>query len=624
MAWQVDSIYGDGSNGHHRFTLTVTEDSTNINTNQSWVSWKFVMSPLGNGWDWYYSNQVPVSWVLYINGTQYSGNIMNYDGYSTIDIHSGGTFIDHDSNGDKTIEYSFSIWSLGAAYLPGSASANGSMALTRINRKATIVSAPNFNDTEKPTMVFSNPAGNAVESLKVGIYDINGQYPYAAYREISDKTSTSYTFDLTSEELALIYSASADLSDSLPVTFYVYTKIGGLEFTDFVYREVTIVDADPVITTATIADEGSFSQYLTDEYPTVIVSGCNYVKCVMEVTLKKGAGIFRKTVTCGNKIVDIDLDGNYCILQNVENPEFIFTVWDTRGNKSEKKVNASEFVQYVRLTCDLGVTMVAHEDDAYSDAHLDISGNFFNSKFGANGLQNTLSLYYRYKTKTGTYGDWQPITISQPTSNRYAYETEIPDLQMQETYTFQIRAADLMHNGVNNVYIQSNVYIARTVPAFDWSEEDFNFNVPVTIQGKKVLPDPSERICRVFTEQAVSYNPGDYINFKRSDSSEELYNSSVAVFSVDGLIYLYGNMTVLINIHVCGNNPDGDRTWLRLMNYDTNWRYAECINYGTFTTSTISTILTVDDEACIGVKTLEALDMNSSGFTGSYIEIIQL
>ena len=134
MALQTKSIFADGSTGHHKFTLNVIEDSTSITNNTSSVSWNLVLSPIGNGWDWYYSNQVPVTYSVTINGNKYTGNIMNYDGSSTVTIKSGTLPIEHNDDGNKVISYSFSISSLNYSYLPGSASASGSMTLTFIPR----------------------------------------------------------------------------------------------------------------------------------------------------------------------------------------------------------------------------------------------------------------------------------------------------------------------------------------------------------------------------------------------------------------------------------------------------------------------------------------------------------
>lgn len=134
MALQTKSISANGSNGHHKFTLSVVEESTNTGNNSSQITWKLVLSPIGNGWDWSYTSTVPVTYSVTVNGTTYSGEIMSYNGTSSPTIANGSQTIKHNADGTKSISYSFKITSIAQSYLPGSASASGSMALTLIAR----------------------------------------------------------------------------------------------------------------------------------------------------------------------------------------------------------------------------------------------------------------------------------------------------------------------------------------------------------------------------------------------------------------------------------------------------------------------------------------------------------
>ena len=54
----------------------------------------------------------------------------------------------------------------------------------------------------------------------------------------------------------------------------------------------------------------------------------------------------------------------------------------------------------------------------------------------------------------------------------------MPDYKAK--YTFQAKAIDKL---ITKESVERTV---KAVPVFDWGEEDFNFNVPVTIQGKDV------------------------------------------------------------------------------------------------------------------------------------------
>lgn len=134
------SCSGNGSRGHHRFTLNVDETYVSGGAeNYSTVSWSLVLSPIQTGWDWNYSSTVPVSYKVTINGTDYTGNIMSYDGRSTVTIRSGTQNVTHNNDGSKSIDFSFSVWdNISASFLPGPASGNASLTLTNIPRYTTI------------------------------------------------------------------------------------------------------------------------------------------------------------------------------------------------------------------------------------------------------------------------------------------------------------------------------------------------------------------------------------------------------------------------------------------------------------------------------------------------------
>ena len=134
------SISANGSRGHHRFTLNVNETGTNAGANQSTVSFSLVLSPIQSGWGWNYTQTVPVKYSISINGNNYSGNIMSYNGSSTVTVRSGSLTVPHNADGSKTIGFSFSISSINESYLPGNASASGSLTLTKFQRKPSYTS----------------------------------------------------------------------------------------------------------------------------------------------------------------------------------------------------------------------------------------------------------------------------------------------------------------------------------------------------------------------------------------------------------------------------------------------------------------------------------------------------
>ena len=149
------SITSNGSNGHHKFTLTVTNklEATSVKDNASTVSFSFVLSSLGGGWNWEQWG-ANITYTVTINGAKYTGSIANYDGYSDVTLKSGAFAVKHNDDGNKTISYSFSVSDTsGQSYTCGNASASGSMALATIPRYLSITSLYVSSRTETSAVV---------------------------------------------------------------------------------------------------------------------------------------------------------------------------------------------------------------------------------------------------------------------------------------------------------------------------------------------------------------------------------------------------------------------------------------------------------------------------------------
>ena len=149
------SISANGSKGHHKFTLNVTNklESTSTKDNASTVSFSFVLSSLGGGYNWELWG-ANITYTVTINGTKYTGSIANYDGYSDVTIKSGSLTVAHNADGNKTISFSFSVTDTsGTTYTCGNASASGSMALATIPRYLGISTLSITNITETSAVV---------------------------------------------------------------------------------------------------------------------------------------------------------------------------------------------------------------------------------------------------------------------------------------------------------------------------------------------------------------------------------------------------------------------------------------------------------------------------------------
>lgn len=189
------SISANGSNGHHKFTLTVTENSTSTANNTSSISFSFVLSSLGGGWNWEQWG-ANITFTVTVNGTKYTGSIANYDGSSSVTLKSGSLTVGHNTDGSKSISFSFSVSDTsGQSYTCGNASGSGSMALTTIPRYLSISTFDITNITETSIVVkwtTSDPRSGTYYSLDNGTTWIGS----ATYGESLGSDGKSGTFNI--------------------------------------------------------------------------------------------------------------------------------------------------------------------------------------------------------------------------------------------------------------------------------------------------------------------------------------------------------------------------------------------------------------------------------------------
>lgn len=434
-----------------------------IAKNTTTISWKLELIAGSSG---YISSSASKAWSVTVNGSTYSGfNTVGIANNATKTLASGTTTIGHNADGSKTFSYSFSQqFNINFNGTIGTVSGSGTGTLNSIPRQATITAAPHFTDEGNPTITYSNPAGSAVSSLKACIANTSGTVIYATYREIS-KTGSSYTFNLTAAERETLRKAASN-SNTLEVEFAVATVIGGNTYYSVLYRTLTITNATPTLTAEVTLDADTIA--LTGNSDTLIRYKSKATANASYAALK-GASIKSYAVSCGNK----SLSTVPAIFEGVESSLFTFAVTDSRGNTNTKTVTKN-LIEYIKLS----VNLFANNPTAQGDLDFVISGDYFNGSFGA--VANSLTVEYRYKLTSGDYGDWIAAT---PVLNGSKYEVNLTltGLDYRKGYTLQARAKDKATG-----YIESIERTVKTIPVFDWGENDFNFNVPVSMLGSAI------------------------------------------------------------------------------------------------------------------------------------------
>lgn len=438
------------------FSFTATQS---ISGNYTDVAWQIAGSRAKDGY------VTSGGFRVIINGDTVLSTTARVNMYNGTVVATGTKRIYHDASGNASFSASVEAGVYWNWPLTGSPTVSGTGAFTldRIPRSATITAAPNFNDEQNPTITYSNPAGNAVTALEACI-SFTGAKDDIKYRAIS-KTGTSYTFNLTAAERAILWNGTQE-ANSRTVIFYVRTNINGTMYHSVLYRTLTIVNAAPTLDPAIWDTNGDI---------TALTGGAALVRYFSNVHFEtgaralKGAIITSQSVTCGG----VTVEGATGTIDGVQSGDFVFTVTDSRGNTATLPMQIP-FVEYVNLTCSIGNS----KPDTDGDFTLTASGACYIGNIAAAG-SNDLYVLYRYKESGGAFSDWMEMSVTSA-NNHYTATVNFTGLDYRTTYIFQCKAGDLVTTAT------TDEVAIKSLPVFDWSGEDFNFNVPVSLSGVKL------------------------------------------------------------------------------------------------------------------------------------------
>lgn len=453
-----------------RYLQLTCSQTADTSSNSSTVKWTLTVK---GGADNYYSTGPT---TVKINGeTVYSKARVAWNetafpagppGAST----SGTLIVKHNSNGAKSITCSIST----DIYNASPKTSSGTWTLNSITRNATITSFPaTFTDEDKPVLKYSNVSGSSVTKIEACMRHFQTAEILVPYRELS-KTGTSYTFNLTDTERANLRKVAPDGYSSGLVLVYLTTTIGSNTYHEFVRATLNIVNANPTLTPYIETD--TLTQNLTGS-PDKVIKYATDVYVEADYAAIKGSTVKSFSVSNGGK-TEKAVPTSFV---DVENGSFVFTVTDSRNNTTTKTIT-KEVVDYVKLTCSLEAENPT-PDEANSTMTFTISGNWFPGSFGA--VSNSIAIRYRIKVKDEDYPKdskgndvWTNVNAT-PTlkNNTYTVTKTIPIDDYKKSYVIQAQATDKITT-VNSV--EKTV---KTIPVFDWGEEDFNFNVPVSFMG---------------------------------------------------------------------------------------------------------------------------------------------
>lgn len=356
------------------------------------------------------------------------------------------------------------------------------------------------------------------------------------------------TLTLTTAIQDALYRMSTT-STQMEIYYVLKTTYAGFVHYSVAKRYFYISDAEPVMY-FDYSDINSVTRALTGNRKAWI-KNASLISCTLDIVPKKYATIKSRYVKCGS--FQSTSVSNHRI--NEPNGDYIeIGCIDSRGLSSSQIITPTAVYEYFKPTAIIKCSNMTGD----GRVQLNFSGTFKNVTFAS--AENTLKLEYRYKKSSDAdYCDWitiEEITAASVTSlGTYAHSLILEDLDYQETYYYQSRVTDLV-NEVLSIEISG-----VSMPLFDWSEVDFNFNIPVTIQGSY-----AERIELKGEDGFWTYilwSSGVCECWGTYTGSVALSNSEGALYYSDDIVVNYPtDYSTFDNVLITGGGDTG-ASWVR-------------------------------------------------------------
>lgn len=464
----VWSAYSPIPSNYSNFTYTIQVRKTETSPSFSSVYVKYYISVFNGNGDVAFttSNMMGTSTVateVALNGTQW------------VNVYSETKAIYHNYDGTLSLfEDSGSVVQVGTATAVITTALSGYVTLTfdRAFRGAYITSAPNFTDKDNPTIKYINNSG--AYNLQACI-SLTGSTEDIAYRDIPTNGG-SYTFELTAKERETLINAIGANGVSKTVYFFIKSyQSGYIQFYN-VGRTFSLTDYKPSVT-PTVADMNDVTTTLTGD-PYTLIRYHSKAAAQINAIAKKGATIVREKITNGTQVAERGL----AAFDNVESGLFVFEATDSRGDTTTVEYQAP-FIEYSAPTIQQKVEIEFDEtSETYAKVHLELTGSWYNGSFGAQN--NGIVVQFRHTDGDGNWGNWiniqDVIWEMYIEGNTFKVSGTVSQLDYSKPYSFQSRVIDSLDIAT------TTEYPVKLVPVFDWSETDFNFNVPVSIEGAPI------------------------------------------------------------------------------------------------------------------------------------------
>ena len=313
---------------------------------------------------------------------------------------------------------------------------------------------------------------------------------------------TSYGWTVPSSLYALIPNKK-EIEITLQCETYSGSTLIGTETCTILTTTAPSKCSPSVSVSAVVIDKESTN--LTGNNKTII-SGVSKLQVVTTATAKNSATITGIAVYCGGK----QLNGADVTFNGADSATVYVIVTDSRGHSTRVDVKTLSLIGYISPTI---IPKITRDTPTGDTVTVSANGKWYNGSFDT--VTNTLRLRVKYKIDgAADYGAYSELTVTK-NGNEYTAEAKLSGLVYTNAYRFQIRLDDSVYTGGKYA---SDIYLSKGIPIFDWGENDFRFNVPVSLPSTTTIDgeeDPSVAATRGYVDNHISaHNQHGLVKFR--------------------------------------------------------------------------------------------------------------
>lgn len=508
------------SNGGHSYTLSVSFEETivDVANNQSTVSCTASLIPISNYWETTYTSTLSVYWHDNKENVDRLVSSITFAGISSGETKTatGTRTVSHKEDGTLS-GYAYAYFTKGqttSSFAPNSGGIGTStIALTPIDRYPMILTAPDFNDEESPTVTFSTSLGFSNATVEIAIKLSESASPLISYRQVDLQTG-SYTFNFTQEERNTLRNATPN-SNNLEFVYTLRTTVGNDVYFSHAKRQMTIINAQPTLTYSDTETNQKVIDVIGYSYDYVI-ENASILEITALPTALKGASISSVTLRYGTTYRETKTTSPYVFTVPIKNSnEIIFDVVDSRGSNLSLAYYKN-LINYTPVSFALDDLSFERDNPTSSDIIVNFEGNYLQTTFGSTANVPTI----KWKLGTGSYTTIPSTEYTIDTTNNKITITnyELSNaLDYREKGTFWLELSDLLTSASNSHDVLPGI------PTFDYGKNDLKVNgdlfiadtvgensVNVLERIQKTILWENQSPTSAFTPQNITLSSSDY------------------------------------------------------------------------------------------------------------------